>query len=78
LQQTFGISTGTKCGPVDLFLYSYERNFIQRLLKKKRKDAANKEATEPMFLVDKLKSSIQGLRSPSVTWLTAMECLCDK
>jgi hypothetical protein len=35
-QQTFGIPMGTNCAPllVDLFLYSYEADFIQGLLKK--------------------------------------------
>jgi hypothetical protein len=35
-QQTVGIPMGTNCAPllVDLFLYSYEANFIQGLLKK--------------------------------------------
>ena len=34
-QQTVGIPMGTKCAPllVDLFLYSYEADFIQGLLK---------------------------------------------
>ena len=36
LQQTVGIPIGTNCAPLlaDLFLYSYEVNFIQGLLKK--------------------------------------------
>jgi hypothetical protein len=35
-QQTVGIHMGTKCAPLlaDLFLYSYEPDLIQRLLKK--------------------------------------------
>ena len=35
-QQIVGISIGTSCAPllVDLFLYSYEADFIQELLKK--------------------------------------------
>jgi len=39
-QQTIGILMGTNCAPLlaDLFLYSYEADFIQGLLKKKRKD----------------------------------------
>jgi hypothetical protein len=38
-QQTVGIPMGTKCAPLlaDLFLYSYEADFIQRLLKKNEK-----------------------------------------
>jgi hypothetical protein len=38
-QQTVGIPMGTNCAPLlaDLFLYSYEVNFIQGLLKKKEK-----------------------------------------
>ena len=41
-QQTFGIYMGTNCAPVlaDLFLYSYEADFIQGLLKKKEKKLA--------------------------------------
>ena len=38
-QQTVGIHMGTNCHPLlaDLFLYSYERDFIQGLLKKSEK-----------------------------------------
>ena len=41
-QHTFGIYMGTNCAPVlaDLFLYSYEADFIQGLLKKKEKKLA--------------------------------------
>ena len=37
-QQTVGIPMGTKCAPIlaDLFLYSYEADFIQGLLKKEK------------------------------------------
>jgi len=39
LQQTVGIPMGINCAPLlaDLFLYSYEGNFIQRLLRKNEK-----------------------------------------
>jgi hypothetical protein len=38
-QQTVGIPMGTNCAPflTDLFLYSYEADFIQGLLKKNEK-----------------------------------------
>jgi hypothetical protein len=38
-QQTIGIAMGTNCALLlaDLFLYSYEADFIQRLLKKNEK-----------------------------------------
>jgi hypothetical protein len=38
-QQTVGIPMGTNCSPllVNLFLYSYEADFIQGLLKKNEK-----------------------------------------
>ena len=41
-QQTVGIPMGTNCAPLlaDLFLYSYEADFIQGLLKKKREEAS--------------------------------------
>jgi len=41
-QQTFGIHMGTSCAPplADLFLYSYEADFIQGLLKKNEKKLA--------------------------------------
>jgi hypothetical protein len=41
-QQTVGIPMGTSCAPLlaDLFLYSYEAYFIQRLLKKNEKKLA--------------------------------------
>ena len=39
-QQTIGIPVGTNCAPLlaDLFLYSYEAEFIQRLLKSAKKN----------------------------------------
>ena len=39
---TVGIPMGTNCAPLlaDLFLYSYEADFIQGLLKKKQKEAS--------------------------------------
>ena len=41
-QQTVGIPIGTNCAPLlaDLFLYSYEADFIQGLLKKNEKKLA--------------------------------------
>ena len=41
-QQTFGIPMGTNCAPLlaDLFLYSYEADFIHGLLKKNKKKLA--------------------------------------
>ena len=41
-QQTIGILMGTNCAPLfaDLFLYSYEADFIQGLLKKNEKKLA--------------------------------------
>ena len=41
-QQTIGIPMGTNCAPLlaDLFLHSYEVDFIQGLLKKKEKKLA--------------------------------------
>ena len=41
-QQTVGIPMGTNCAPLlaDLFLYSYEVDFIQGFLKKKEKKLA--------------------------------------
>ena len=42
-QQTVGIPMGTSCAPLlaDLFLYSYEADFIQGLLKKNENDPFN-------------------------------------
>ena len=42
-QQTAGIPMGTNCVPLlaDLFLYSYEEDFIQGLLKKNEKTIAH-------------------------------------
>ena len=41
-QQTISILMGTNCAPLlaDLFLYSYETDFIQELLRKKEKKLA--------------------------------------
>ena len=41
-QQTVGIPMGIKCAPLlaDLFLYSYEADFIQGILKKNEKKLA--------------------------------------
>ena len=41
-QQTIGIQIGTNCGPLlaDLFLYSYEAEYMQRLLSNKQKKLA--------------------------------------
>jgi hypothetical protein len=41
-QQTVGIPMGTNCAPLlaDLFLYSYEADFIHGLLKKNEKKLA--------------------------------------
>ena len=41
-QQTIGILVGTNCAPLlaDFFLYSYEADFIQGLLQKKKKKLA--------------------------------------
>ena len=41
-QQAIGIPMGTNCAPLlaDLFLYSYEAEFIQQLLTKKKKNIA--------------------------------------
>ena len=43
-QQTIGIPMGTNCAPLlaDLFLYSYEADFIQQLLTQKKKNTAQK------------------------------------
>ena len=41
-QQTIGIPMGTNCAPLlaHLFLYSYEADFLERLLKQKQKQLA--------------------------------------
>jgi hypothetical protein len=41
-QQSVGIPMGTNCAPLlaDLFLYSYEAEFIQNLLPEKKKSLA--------------------------------------
>ena len=41
-QQTIGIPMGTNCAPslADLFLYSYEAEFVQSLLQAGKKDLA--------------------------------------
>ena len=42
LQQTIGIPMGTNCAPLlaDLFLYTYEAEFIQKLIANKQKNLA--------------------------------------
>jgi hypothetical protein len=55
-QQTVGIPMGTNCAPLltDLFLYSYEADFIQGLLKKNEKKPnginAINEITKPRII----------------------------
>ena len=41
-QQSVGIPMGTNCAPLlaDLFLYSYEAEFIQKLVREKNKSLA--------------------------------------
>jgi hypothetical protein len=39
-QQTVGIPMGTNCSSPDVFLYSYEADFIHGLLKKNEKKLA--------------------------------------
>ena len=41
-QQTIGIPMGTNCAPLlaDLFLYTYEAEFIQNLIARKQKNIA--------------------------------------
>ena len=41
-QQTVGIPRGTKCAPLlaDLFLHSYEAEFVQKLLRDNNKNAS--------------------------------------
>ena len=58
-QQTVGIPMGTNCAPLlaDLFLYSYEANFIQQLLAKKKKNIAQKFSYTFRYIDDVLSLS---------------------
>ena len=51
-QQTVGIPMGTNCAPLlaDLFLYSYEADFIQGLLKKNEKKLAFRNIDDVLSL----------------------------
>ena len=55
-QQTVGIPMGTNCTPllVDLFLYSYEAYFIQRLLKENEKKLARSFSFTFLYIDDVL------------------------
>jgi hypothetical protein len=56
---TVGISMGTNCAPLlpDLFLYSYEAEFIQKLLHEKNKPLA----AAFIYLNVELKATARGL-----------------
>ena len=55
-QQKVGIPMGTKCAPLlaDLFLYSYEAYFIQRLLKENEKKLARSFSFTFLYIDDVL------------------------
>ena len=52
-QQTVGIPMGTNCAPLlaDLFLYSYEAEFIQNLLKDKTKNISLNPSISPLDIL---------------------------
>jgi hypothetical protein len=54
-QQTVSIPMGTNCAPLlaDLFLYSYEADFIQGLLKKNEKKLAFRYIDDVLSLKNK-------------------------
>ena len=58
-QQTIGIPMGTNCAPLlaDLFLYSYEAEFIQQLLANKKKNIAQKFNNTFRYIDDVLSLS---------------------
>jgi hypothetical protein len=55
-QQSVGIPMGTNCAPLlaDLFLYSYEAEFIQKLLHEKKKSLAMAFNSTSRFIDDVL------------------------
>ena len=58
-QQTIGIPMGTNCAPLlaDLFLYTYEAEFIQELLKTKKKSLAQSFNLTHRYIDDVLSLS---------------------
>jgi hypothetical protein len=60
--KTVGIPIGTNCAPLlaDLFLYSYEADFIQRLLKKNEKKLARSFNFTFRYIDDVHKSARRG------------------
>ena len=76
-QQSIGIPMGTNCAPllVDLFLYSYEAVFIQRLVKSKR----HKEAKSFNFtssIDPKKRDRKHGQRTMGIRLLWSAMFLC--
>jgi hypothetical protein len=57
-QQSVGIPMGTNCAPLlaDLFLYSYEAEFIQKLLNEKKKALAVAFNSTPFRYIDDVLS----------------------
>ena len=66
-QQIVGIPMGTNCAPLlsDIFLYSYEAEFIQSLLSTGRKQLASRFNFTYRYIDDVLSITTQSLR---ITW----------
>ena len=64
-QQTVGISMGTNCVPLlaDLFLYSYENEFLDKLIKEDKRKLARKFNLSCRILMTLSLSIIKDLRN---------------
>ena len=70
-QQTIGIPMGTNCAPLfaDMFLYSYEEEFVQNLLKAGKKHLAQQFNFTYIYIDDVLSlktHNLQSIRNSSI------------
>ena len=64
-RQMVGIPMGTNCAPLlaDLFLYSYENEFLDKLVKEGKRKLARKFNLSYRYIDDLISSKIKDLRS---------------
>ena len=69
-QQMVGIPMGTNCAPLldDLFLYSYENEFLDKLVKEGKRKLARKFNLSYRYIHDLISSNNKSLRSSFLTF----------